>query len=55
MEDNEEVTEKEPKKIEIVPGDGNLSISPVSGYIEVEKPKPKDNKEIIVPEVKDEK
>ena len=44
---------KEAKKIEVVAGDGDLNISPVSRYIEVEKPKPKENKEIVVPEVKE--
>ena len=29
---------KEAKKIEVVAGDGDLNISPVSRYIEVEKP-----------------
>ena len=54
MEENNQVDEiKEPKKIEVVTGDGNLNISPVYDHIEVEKPKPKDTREVIVPEVKD--
>ena len=56
MEENENsVNEqnKEPKKIEVVTGDGDLTISPVSRYIEVEKPRPKENREIVIPEVKD--
>ena len=51
IEDNENV--KEPKKIDVVTGDGNLQISPVYEHIEVEKPRPKDTREIIIPEVKD--
>ncbi|MBR1802779.1 MAG: hypothetical protein IJ777_02255 [Clostridia bacterium] len=48
--------EKEEKKeIEVVTGDGELTISPVYEHIEVEKPKPKEQREIIVPEVKNEK
>ena len=56
MEDDENsVNEqnKEPRKIEVITGDGDLTISPVSRYIEVEKPKPKENREIVIPEVKD--
>ena len=45
--------EKEnPKKIEVVNGDGDLTISPVYEHLEVEKPKPKENREIVIPEVK---
>ena len=47
------VKKEEPKKIEVVNGEGDLTISPVSDYLEVEKPKPKENKSIIIPEVKD--
>ncbi len=56
MEDDENsVNEqnKEPKKIEVVTGNGDLTISPVSRYIDVEKPRPKENREIVIPEVKD--
>lgn len=41
-----------PKKIEVVTGDGNLTISPVHEHLEVEKPKPKKNNKIFIPEVK---
>lgn len=41
-----------PKKIEIVTGDGKLNISPVHEHLEVEKPKPKKNNKIFIPEVK---
>lgn len=44
---------KEPKKIEVVTGNGDLTISPVYEHLEVEKPKPKENRTIVVPEVKD--
>ncbi len=47
MEDKEN-----PKKIEVVTGDGDLTISPVYEHLEVEKPKPKENKKIFIPEVK---
>ena len=44
---------KDQKKIEVVTGNGDLNISPVSRYIEVEKPRPKENKKIVIPKVKD--
>lgn len=54
MEENNQVDEiKEKKEIEVVTGDGNLNISPVYDHIEVEKPRPKDTREVIVPEIKD--
>ena len=40
------------KKIEVVTGDGDLDISPVSEYLEIEEPKDKNTNEIIIPEVK---
>ena len=41
------------KKIEIVSGDGkDLNISPVSEYIEVEKPRKEKKETIIIPEEK---
>ena len=51
--EDSEASNKEPKKIEVITGNGELNISPVSRYIEVEKPRPKEDKKIIVPEVKD--
>ena len=51
--ENSEASNKEPKKIEVITGNGELNISPVSRYIEVEKPRPKEDKKIIVPEVKE--
>ena len=60
MEENENIEEnnqtdeiKEHKKIEVITGDGNINISPVYDHIEVEKPRPKDSREVVVPEVKD--
>lgn len=60
MEENENIEEnnqtdeiKEHKKIEVITGDGNLNISPVYDHIEVEKPRPKDSREVVVPKVKD--
>ena len=42
------------KEITVISGDGkNLNISPVYEHIEVEKPRPKDTREVIIPEVKD--
>jgi len=51
---NDNIEEKEQKKIEIVTGNGDLTISPVYEHLEVEKPRPKENRTIVVPEVKDE-
>lgn len=59
MKENEDILDnqekkdiKEQKKIDIVTGDGNLNISPVYEHIEVEKPKPKDSRKVVIPEVK---
>ena len=43
--------EKDPKNIEIIPGDGKgLNISPVYDHIDIEKPKTdKEKKKIIIP------
>lgn len=49
---SDEGTSKKPKNIEVVNGGNDLNISPVSEYIEIEKPK-KDKKEnIVIPEDK---
>ena len=53
IDDNTSQEEKEPRKIEVVPGNGNLNISPVYEHIEVEKPKQKKNVTILIPEVKE--
>lgn len=44
-----------PKKIEVITGNGDLTISPVREHLEVEKPKKKENRKIFVPEVKKKK
>lgn len=46
------VTMNDEKNIEIVNGNGDLNISPVTDYIEIEKPKPKITEEIVIPEEK---
>ena len=49
-----EITEihEKPKKIEVINGGNDLDISPVSNYIEVEKPKQDKKENIVVPEDK---
>lgn len=48
---NEKSNEHEkPKKIEVINGGNNLDISPVSNYIEVEKPKNEKKENIVIPE-----
>lgn len=49
---DEEKREDLPKKIEVITGDGDLDISPVREHLEVEKPKPKEDRTIFIPEVK---
>ena len=51
---DEEKKEEAPKKIEVITGDGDLDISPVYEHLEVEKPKPKEDRAIFIPEVKKE-
>lgn len=50
QEDNEENEQKRPKKIEVINGGNDLDISPVSNYIEVEKPKNEKKENIVIPE-----
>lgn len=59
MDENEKVINLEeenavekPKEIQVITGNGELMISPVYEHLEVEKPRPKDNRTIVVPEVK---
>ena len=48
---NEKSNEHEkPKKIEVINGGNDLDISPVSNYIEVEKPKNEKKENIVIPE-----
>ena len=54
LEQKESENKEEPKKIEVVTGNGeDLTISPVYEHLEVEKPRPKENRQIIIPEVKE--
>lgn len=52
--DDSEITEiqEKKKKIEVINGGNDLDISPVSNYIEVEKPKNEKKENIIIPENK---
>ena len=50
--EEEQKNNENPQKIEVVTGDGNLKISPVYEHLEVEKPRPKENRKIFIPEVK---
>lgn len=51
---DEEKKEEAPRKIEVITGDGDLDISPVREHLEVEKPKPKEDRTIVIPNVKKE-
>ena len=51
--EEEQKNNETPQKIEVITGDGNLKISPVYEHLEVEKPRPKENRKILIPEVKD--
>ena len=53
-EENNEVTEihEKPKKIQVINGGNDLDISPVSDYIEVEKPRNEKRENIVIPEEK---
>ena len=47
------MNENKPKKIEIVSDGGkNLNISPVYDHIDMEKPKQKDERKVVVPKEK---
>ena len=48
----QDVTPKKPKNIEVINGGNDLNISPVSEYIEIEKPKNDKKENIVVPEDK---
>ncbi len=54
-EEPQEEKKEPPKKIEVITGNGDLTISPVREHLEVEKPKPKENRKIFIPEVKKKK
>ena len=40
---------KRPRKIEVINGGNDLDISPVTNYIEVEKPSPEKKENIVIP------
>ena len=47
------MSDDDEKKIKVVKGNGDLNISPVSNYIDIEKPKEeKDKKQIVIPKEK---
>lgn len=48
----DEPNSKKSPAIEVVTGNGGLDISPVYDHLEIEKPKEKENKNILIPEVK---
>lgn len=48
----ETIIQKTPKNIEVINGGNDLNISPVSEYIEIEKPKNDKKENIIIPEDK---
>lgn len=43
-------TQKKPKKIEVINGGNDLDISPVSDYLEIEKPRNEKKENIVIPE-----
>lgn len=45
-----EDSHEKPRKIEIINGGNDLDISPVSNYIEIEKPKSQKKENIVIPE-----
>ena len=44
------VTPKKPKNIEVINGGNDLDISPVSDYLEIEKPRNEKKENIVIPE-----
>ena len=51
-EDSSEAPKERPPKIEIINGGNDLEISPVSDYLEIEKPKIEKKENIVIPEEK---
>ena len=43
-------SQKKPKKIEVINGGNDLDISPVSDYLEIEKPRNEKKENIVIPE-----
>ena len=50
QDDESNASNSKPKKIEVINGGNNLDISPVSDYLEVEKPKNEKKENIVIPE-----
>lgn len=50
--DNENKDSKKNQKIKVVQGNGKIDISPVYNHLDVQKPKTKEKKEIIIPKEK---
>lgn len=48
-ENDSSLSNKAPKKIEVINGGNDLDISPVSDYLEVEKPKNEKRENIVIP------
>lgn len=51
-ETNNDEPNNGPKKIEVINGGNDLDISPVTDYLEVEKPRNEKKENIIIPEEK---
>ncbi len=51
-ETNNDEPNNAPKKIEVINGGNDLDISPVTDYLEVEKPRNEKKENIIIPEEK---
>ena len=51
-ENSSETPNERPPKIEIINGGNDLEISPVSDYLEIEKPKIEKRENIVIPEEK---
>ena len=49
-EAEEENVPEKPRKIEVINGGNDLDISPVSDYLEIEKPKTEKKENIVIPE-----
>ena len=51
-ENDENISQEKPRNIEVIDGGNDLNISPVSEYIEIEKPKNDKKENIVIPEDK---
>ncbi len=50
QDDESNTSNPKPKKIEVINGGNDLDISPVTDYLEVEKPKNEKKENIVIPE-----